>query len=262
MTVKTIMASVCLALGALTQSAWAENNDRAPAVGGTPPVEVGDGAIHGDFLKPYMNTFVYTVKFDDGRKITQGLWSDLLQPTTFNGKPALRRVQGMTFVDGRMTSTVNIFDPDTLSPLFEEQRTAEGRDDKRTFAAGHMTSVHRSDSKAQLETVEVNLEHPVYDFYGGMYALLLSGLPLRAGYHGQIRSINERTDDISMVPFEVLRQDWVQAGPLGKVRAWVVSTDIPGQYRMTAWVVKSAPYVLKLEATIPDRHAIASWDMI
>ena len=74
-------------------------------------ISMGDGKVDGKILHPYNNAWIYTVTNAAGKVIPQGMWSDRLQMTTVAGRPAMMRVQGTTFVTGKTTSTINVFDP-------------------------------------------------------------------------------------------------------------------------------------------------------
>src|SRR5438477_5805705 len=94
-------------------------------------VHVGDGILDGSFLKPYNNAWFYSVKSDDGQVRPQGIWSDHMQWTTANGKQALLRVQGTTFVNGLSNTIINTFDPKTLAPITSEAHGIDGSIFKR-----------------------------------------------------------------------------------------------------------------------------------
>lgn len=67
----------------------------------------------------------------------------------------------------------------------------------------------------------------VYDFNGGLYGLLLAALPLRLGLDGSLPAVADKENTLTVEPFRVVRQEFVSAGSLGKVKAWVVERGTP-----------------------------------
>jgi hypothetical protein len=86
----------------------------------------------------------------------------------------------------------------------------------------------------------------VYDFFGGMYGVLLANLPLRTGLTGDLPSIAEFSDSLVPAHYAVIRRERLRAGRLGERDAWVVETGQDGA-KMTFWLSQQAPYVIRLE---------------
>jgi hypothetical protein len=79
-----------------------------------------------------------------------------------------------------------------------------------------------------------------------MYGILLASLPLKPGLKGTLPAIGDHDTQVTSEPFEVLRQEVVNAGARGKLKAWVVESARPGDYTMRFWLTKTAPYIIKL----------------
>jgi hypothetical protein len=94
----------------------------APVSTTTSPIAVGDPRVSGARLKPYDNAWLWKVQFPGGKVKVQGIWSDHLDLTTENGKQVFRRVQGMSYVTGKNTIGVNLFDPASCAPLHLQAR--------------------------------------------------------------------------------------------------------------------------------------------
>ena len=225
-------------------------------------VHVGDGTLDGSFLKPYNNAWFYSVKTADGQVRPQGIWSDHMQWTTANGKQALLRVQGTTFVNGLSNTIINTFDPKTLAPITSEAHGIDGSIFKRTFDGAHVTSVTLANAKDTATPVASELPQAVYDFNGGLYGILLAALPLKAGLTGSIPAVADREDKLTVEPFHVLREEQVSAGAHGTVKAWVVENAEPDQYVMTFWLTKTAPYIVRLVMDDKVNKRVLTWDMI
>ena len=225
-------------------------------------VHVGDGTLDGSFLKPYNNAWFYSVKTADGQVRPQGIWSDHMQWTTANGKQALLRVQGTTFVNGLSNTIINTFDPKTLAPITSEAHGIDGSIFKRTFDGAHVTSVTLANAKDTATPVASELPQAVYDFNGGLYGILLAALPLKAGLTGSIPAVADREDKLTVEPFHVLREEHVSAGAHGTVKAWVVENAKSDQYVMTFWLTKTAPYIVRLVMDDKVNKRVLTWDMI
>jgi hypothetical protein len=224
-------------------------------------IKPGDGAINGAVIQPYDNLWVYSINTQDGKKLVQGLWSDHVQKSLADGKPALLRVQGLTFVNGSTSSTVNVFDPTTLAPFSGRLQGIDGQTQSRTFNGRHVSVI--SQDKDGVETKrESDLPAAAYDFNGGMYGLILVGLPLRAGLAGRFESLEEYSEHPVTVSFRVIGKEKVGAGAKGIVVAWKVLVERAAQYTMTFWVTDSAPYIIKLEYSPAARSEKWDWDMV
>ena len=228
----------------------------------TTTVRVGDGTLDGSFLVPYNNAWFYSVRFSDGRELPEGVWSDHMQWTVVNGKRAMLRVQGVSFISGASNVIMNVFAPETLAPISSETHNIDGTVFKRTFDGAHVTSVLLANTKDTKAPAVSLLPRAVYDFNGGMFGILMASLPLREGLRGTLPAVADHDDTLTAEPFEVLRQEDVDAGARGKVRAWVVESARPGDYTMRFWVTKTAPYIIKLVMTDETHGRVLSWDMI
>src|SRR5215472_15900005 len=225
-------------------------------------VRVGDGTINGAFLHAYNNAWFYSVRFSDGHVVPEGIWSDHLQQTTVNGRQAMLRVQGVSFIRGVSNVTINVFDPQTLAPISSEAHNIDGTIFRRTFDGTHVTSVTLANANEIKNPVATELPQPIYDFNGGMYGLLLASLPLHVGLKGTLPAIADHDFALTAEPFEVLRQETIDAGTRGSVRAWVVDSAHPGDFTMRFWLTKSAPYIIKLVMTDYTHGRVLTWDMI
>src|SRR5215471_21042463 len=146
---------------------------RGGATAETPiTVRVGDGTLNGAFLQPYNNAWFYSVRFSDGHVVPEGIWSDHLQQTTVNGRQAMLRVQGVSFITGASNVTINVFDPKTLAPISSEAHNIDGTVFKRTFDGTHVTSVLLAGAKDTKAPEASDLPEAVYDFNGGMFGIL------------------------------------------------------------------------------------------
>jgi hypothetical protein len=236
----------------------------AAALAVDPPhaIHVGDGTANGSRLRPYDNAWLFSATLPDGRTRAQGIWSDHMDAVDQNGRHVLRRVQGMTYLNGVSQSSVNIFDPATCAPITTEGRGRDGKVFRRTFAGSRVTTERPAQDNAPASTNALDAPEAVFDFYGGMYGLLLSCFPLDVGYSGTFTAVDEFTDVATPVTFSVVRRERVRAGARGDVDTLVTVVDTPGQYTETFWLAREAPYIIRLVVTVPDHSRTMSFDMI
>jgi hypothetical protein len=228
---------------------------------GKDALKPGDPAVDGSFLKPYDNVWRYSVEMPDGKVIVQGLWSDHLQTTPVDGRQAMTRVQGMTYVNGLTSSTINVFDPKSMTPISTTVRRPNGAFVERRFDGKHVTTRHLATAGAEERKSEVDLDAPAFDFDGGLYGLILAALPLQEGYSGTLHAMDEDEDRTREVAFSVKGRETVTAGFRGQVEAWVVEAPTD-RYVMRFWLTKEAPYIIKLRMTFSDRKNVATWEII
>ena len=218
-------------------------------------------SFDGKILKPYQNAWNYTVTLPDGLAHPQGIWTDQLIKTKRDSRDVFVRIQGTVLVNGRTTSVINVFDPNTLRPISDQQSLKDGGVQKRTFLEASISST-RPDTGGVPAVSTKSLPSPIYDYYGGMYALLLATAPLRGGLSGSFTSIDEFSDDPVSVEFHVVGRETVRAGVSGGlVKAWKITAERPGQYDLTAWVVQKPPYVIRLNILTPDKK-LYDWSML
>jgi hypothetical protein len=223
---------------------------------------VGDGTLDGSFLKPYDNAWIYVAKLSDGTIRPQGIWTDHMQWSTVEGKRVMLRVQGTTFINGSANTILNTFDPRTLAPIKSETHGVDGTIFRRTFDGTRVTSVTLNGVGDKNEAAAADLPEAVYDFNGGMYGILLASLPLRAGLKGTLPAIADRDATMTAEPFEVRGRETVHAGARGNMTAWVVDSTRPGDYTMRFWLIKTAPYILRLVMNDEAHHRVLTWDML
>ena len=163
-----------------------------------------------------------------------------------NGHSVMKRTQIAHYLKKNVTvTTVNVFDPRTMQPIsMDEARVGMTGYTHRQFDGAAIKFRRVDPGKNDVNEGEAQLELPVFDFYGGMWGLLLASCPLREGYKGALPSVAENEEKLRWCRFEVTGEETVAAGGGKKVKAWMVRTDDHGA--MTFWLTKEAPYVIKL----------------
>jgi len=217
-------------------------------------VEVGDVGITGSHLRPYTNLWRLTQQKPGKPSEEVGTWSDSLESTVYNGQPAMKRTQIANYEKkGIKLTFVSVFDPKTMKPFsFDYSRSDNGNVRHVEFGSETVTYRHTDSTGAKPEEAKVKLDRKVFDFYGGMYGLLISSLPLANGYTAEIPTLDTNKMAIDWVPVRVKGRETVDAGPGKKARTWVVETATKLYGRMTWWVTKEPPYVIKAVLEVPE----------
>jgi len=210
----------------------------------TKKVSVGDPVVSGSFIRPYKNLWRLTYTKPTGESMAAATWSDEVEEITVESRRLFKRTQIAKYVNGGYSTLINVFDPRIFAPVSRDFRRKNGMFNHIDFVPGSI-SFQRADAPGtDVKQGTVKLDTAVYDFYGGLYGLLIDGFPLKAGYSATFPSLDEGTDNIRPATFKVLREEMVEAGPGKQVKAWVVVCEDDGM--MTFWLTKEAPYIIKL----------------
>ncbi len=237
-----LIAALCLAYSA----GFAQNTQDASVAADTAAIHPGDGTLNGSFLKPCKNLWKLTLKSPTGAAKDMGTWSDQLEEVTISGKKLMKRTQ-IAKLPQSSSLTVNVFDPASMMPFSEDARGIGGIDFiHRNFNRDRVKTLAMSSDDSEVKVEEKTFDPAVFDFYGGMYGMLLVTGPLKEGYAARLPSIGEGDNDLHWVPYQVLREESVSAGSGKEVRAWLVLADT-SIGKMKFWLTKEAPYVIRLE---------------
>jgi Protein of unknown function (DUF3108) len=217
-------------------------------------VEVGDAKLTGSQLKPYTNLWTLTQQKPGGPTEKVGTWSDSLETTNYEGRPAMKRTQIAKYEKKRIQLTfVSIFDPKTMEPFsFDYSRSDNGNIRHVEFRQQNVTYRHVDSTGLKPKETTAKLDRQVFDFYGGMYGMLISTLPLAEGYTASIPTLDTNKMAIDWVPVRVKGRETVEAGAGKTAETWVVETPTKLYGRMTWWVRKEPPYVIKAVLEVPE----------
>jgi hypothetical protein len=171
---------------------------------------------------------------------------------------------------GIQLTFLSVFDPKTMEPLsFDYSRSDNGNVRHVEFQHETVTYSHTDSTGAKPQEATVKLDRRVFDFYGGMYGMLISTLPLADGYSTEIPTLDTTKMAIDWVPVRVKGRETVNAGVGKKAETWVVETPTKLYGRMTWWVKKEPPYVIKAVLEVPkdesgsgDVAAIVTYTMV
>ena len=153
---------------------------------------------------------------------------------------------------GIQLTFVSVFDPKTMEPFsFDYSRSDNGNVRHVEFGSEAVIYRHTDSTDAKPEEARVKLDRHVFDFYGGMYGVLISTLPLADGYAAEIPAFDTTKMAIDWVPVRVKGREIIPAGVGKKTETWVVETPTKLYGRMTWWVTKEPPYVIKAVLEVP-----------
>ncbi len=208
-------------------------------------IKVGDAIVAGSFIKPYKNLWRMTFSRPGQEPIVAGTWSDEVEVVQVSGRSLLKRTQITNYPTRGVTmTTINVFDPLTMAPVSRDFSQNNGTFNHIDFDGASIKYRRVESQGGTVKEGQAHFEAPVFDFYGGLYGLLVTAFPLKAGFTASLPSLDENTDSVRRTIFRVACEEMVEAGPDRKIKAWVVETDDNGP--MTFWLTKEAPYVIKL----------------
>jgi hypothetical protein len=206
-------------------------------------------------IEPYVTMWRVTIVKPDGTKLPQGIWSDQVIRGSYMGHPSIRRVQGMTYSNGRSATWMNVLDAATLRPLMDVQRHLDGTVITREFSDTTVVATRQRSDGTRPDTNRSVTKGVVYDYLAGTYGLLFAALPLSTGYSATFLSIDGLTDSIRMAVVKVVGRESVGAGAGQTAMAWQIADG-----DLTYYVGEHAPYVLKLVELLPD-GAHMMWEL-
>ncbi len=226
-------------------------------------------APDGSYLVPYTNLWKLVIT-KDGKELGSSTWSDEMSNVVVDGMPAMRRVQVILGKRGTLTY-VNVFDPKTLRPIAGSFSGSTGDYIARKFSADgrSVTTIDaRGDGRALPQQHTAPLAEPVFDYNGGMYGLILRGLPLATGLSGTVVTLDATGDQVLRVPYRVVAREAVEAKPGTMVMTWVVDADfITADHKEDGSVFRfyladAAPFVIKLVFTDPNQRIVQTFTMV
>ncbi len=215
-------------------------------------VRVGDGTINGARLLPYDNAFVITRIFKDGHVDQPGIWTDHLRLREVDGRKAFVRSQSLTYEDGTSLVSINVFDPITLAPISDFQRTSTGRVEKWTVNGRHVEGDLASGKPGDVQEVKIfDTEVAAYDLNCCMRSLIPAALPLRNDYSATLPAIPMTSDDpATAITYKVVGRDRIKVRTQGFVDAWIVETlqhSVQfGDVDIRFWLSEKPPFVLRM----------------
>lgn len=230
-------------------------------------VSVGDGTVNAAKLEPYDNALVANQITADGKLLVPGIWTDQLRMREVEGRKLWVRTQTLGYFDGRVMSSVNMFDPKTFAPVKNVLVNPDGSHEVWTFTAaggeGHIT-----DTTGRETTDKVPTRVSSYDFNCCMRSLLPAALPLAAGKTFALPAVPAEGDPETVV--ETVRgRERIQAGYRGMIDAWVVDSPVPGGGTVSFWIADTPPYLVHMtlkdvpaNKTRAGVHYDQSFDMI
>ena len=256
--VHILFLTICLVSGIIRAGSSTDSGQSKASSQDDQPnsVEVGDSKLTGSQLRPYTNLWTMSQQKPGGPSKKAGTWSDSLEAIRYQGRSAMKRTQIAKYdKKGIQLTFVSIFDPRTMAPFsFDYSRSDNGNIRHVEFRQENVTYRHTNSTDSKPEEATAKLDRQVFDFYGGMYGVLISTLPLAEGYTARIPTLDTNTMAIDWVPVQVKGRETVDAGAGKKAETWVVETPTRLYGRMTWWVRKEPPYVIKAVVEVPEKE--------
>lgn len=223
-------------------------------------LHVGDSEVSATFLKPYHNYWKVDRITPEGKKLDMGVWSDDMMEVDYEGQKAWKRVQVSMDGEGKVRTLTNIFDKQSVAPLYSEMSWATGGYMKRTFHGASMDTEIKTTLEEQNGWTkfpaplapqgmhQATMATPAFDFAGGMFGMLLVCFPLADHYKASFPFVGPKGATPTATS-EVVGHELVHT-PTGDIDCFKVVTTQPAG-TLTCWLSKEAPYLIKIDAAAP-----------
>ncbi len=220
----------------------------------------GDRRVEGRRVRPYTNRWKITYRTPtgaaaDGGPGRAGMWYDTLAIVRRDARRELLRRQTLLNPAGEVLEVIdNYVDPVTLAPILSETRSKGGGISRRSFAGARVSGFDLDSATAtSRSTIDTTLAEPVFDYFGGLFGILLVGFPLRNGFVAEFPTNfggASGPDGLTHVTVTALGTERIDAGPLGRVMARHVTSKTP-QWTFDYWLSDRPPYIIRLVLTGP-----------
>ena len=234
-------------------------------------VRPGDDAVSGVRIRPHTNrwkisyvTAAETLATASPARVAE--WYDTVTISSDVGSRVLHRRQTLALRDGAIMETIdNWADAASLAPRRTESHRPKGGISVREFRRTRITGFD-SDSAAPggRRNVDATIAMPAFDFFGGMYDVLMAALPLCAGYRVRIPTVFESSPgapSLQWVTLSVLGRERIATGtPLGAVDVWHVETGPTPMGHFEFWIADAARNMVRMWYVGP-RGGRQVWDV-
>lgn len=230
-----------------------------------PTIELGDGAINGESLKPYENAWRVTLHKKDGSTRQAGIWTETLATRELNGRKVFWWTSSDIVYTGddlskmSVYTNLNIVDFKTLAPIRSWHHFSNTDIQNISVDGTHVEISHSTSDSGPKEITRFVTPKPVYDLEGGFWAVVVPALKLDIGNSGVIPGVGDKDMPVKGYPFRVVRQEKLKAGVYGVVDTKVVEVYEPRTKELfTFWVIDKPPYVMRF--TVPGDDYDQSFD--
>jgi hypothetical protein len=231
----------------------------------------GDGTVSGARIKPHTNrwkmsyvTAAETLATPNPSRVAE--WYDTVTISSDGGSRVLHRRQTLAQRDGAIMETIdNWADAGTLAPRRTESHRSKGGVSVREFRGTRITGFEPDSAAPGVKrNVDTTIAMPAFDFFGGMYDVLIAALPLRAGYRVRIPTVFEPSPgaaSLQWVTLSVLSREQIAiATPLGAVDAWHVETGSTPMGHFEFWIADATRNMVRMWYVGP-RGGRQVWDV-
>lgn len=249
---RKIAGAAALAAVLLAQTASAQQTGDTTASA----VRPGDGTVDGRGIRPHTHRWLITYFTPDGRPVPGGpkrvaTWYDTVRIITLAGHAALHRKQVLLAAGDAPLEVIDSWaEPRSLAPIRTVSQNADGTTSLREYRGAHVTG-YDPDSAAPggRKSIDTTLAVAPFDFFGGMYDLLLAGFPLRDGYRARFPAdLGGARGGASLewVTIAVASRDTIDTGTAQPVPAWHVVTGPTSVGRFEFWIGPDPRYMVRM----------------
>ena len=234
---------------------WLMAGERAALAQAPVRVEGGDPSVNGSFLRPYTNRWTFSIERPGSKPVEAGLWSDVLEATSFRGRPAMKRTQIAEYKKGIRITFVNVFDPASMAPLTFDYLRSDTGETRHLEVDGKTLRFQRQPGTGEeaAQDYVARVDRQILDFYDGMYGILIDAFPLREGYEVEFAAFDSDRACVDWIQLKVTGRETVAAGEGKHADTWVVHVQTKLYGSSTWWVTREAPYVIKATLVLAEK---------
>ncbi len=217
----------------------------------------GNKLIDGTIIKPYTNKWKVTYFDAQGKAVPNKIWTDYGQIIKLDGKQYFHRVQDLYNPKMNLLVTwINMVELKTLIPVSFSTISPSGGFSHYQFDGNHIVgSANNLSKELEVTSIDKTLEESVYDW--NLYGMLLIGLPLKVNLIVKLPFANTPSGELKWLVAHVTGKVQLPLPDNKTIATWKVNTN----QNLTFWLSENAPYVIKLEAYLPNNTKMV-WEMI
>ena len=218
-------------------------------------VNPGNSLIDGSIIEDYTNKWKVTYISGDGKKVPNKIWTDYGQVMTLGEKDYFHRVQDLYDPQMNLLDTwINMVEHKTLTPVSSSTLKPSGLFSHVKYE-GTVAILRTNTTSKDTTTLETQTDFGQQVFDWSLYGMLLVGLPMEEGLIAKLPIVGKAS--IGWLVVHVAGKEALTLPEGREITTWKVVTN----QRLTFWMSKSAPYVIKLKLDLPEGAQLL-WEMI
>lgn len=217
-------------------------------------IEPGSEYLKSVTYVPYSNKWKVSFQNLEGKKSPNRIWTDYTQIIDLEEKTILVRIQDLYSPSMKLQNTwINRVEIPSLKPIQFSTGTPEGGFSFYQFDADKVNSITNSNNENIVKSDTTYVDRILFDW--NLYGILLVALPFEVNAYYKLPYFDTNTLTSKYLSVHIIGKETITNLSSEKIETWKVKTSDNLEF----WLIKEAPYVIKLELSIPDRGKLI-WD--